>query len=248
VKKSEMKTGVLYAYRTSKYDAPRPVVLLDTTRLWSKRGSGYGSDKTQPLFRHAHQQVNRPSGSDYGGGMDYGYPAVTRRPARFGDEPTVEAHDLLNVSSREEMATLMTQRIPGQPEEVMVHLIDPRYIEGEWDDVMQAREDEAARRKHIENEAQAESQARVAAAQKRHDALVALGLPGTLEKPQETLASRWGSDWAPPKYSTTLTRQVSLSMEQIDAILSLIPEGVTYREPDVEDDGWTLRKPEYDAG
>lgn len=248
MKKSEMKTGVVYAYRTSKYDAPRPVVLLDTTRLWSRRGSGYGVDKTQPLFKPASAHAVRPSGSDFGSGMDYGYPTVTRRPPRFGDEPTVEAHDLLNVCSREEMATLMTSRIPGQPDEVVINLIDPRYIEGEWDDVMQAREDEAARRKHIESEAEAESKARVAAAQKRYDALVALGLPGTLEKPAEHRVDRYSSDWQPPKYATTLTRQVSLSMEQIDAILSLIPEGVTYREPDVEDDGWTLRKPEYEAG
>lgn len=275
MKRSEIKPGVVYAYKPGVYDPLRPVLVLEAD-YWRRTGRLFGEPEgVRPTFRsHADlTEEYRALGRDY------------RPPARFGGGDTHPDCGLLGADiegSRNRglrTATLAEQdgyakqlakiakdrtgliekarvlvdgerALPG-PKGARVHLLNPSWMVGEWADIVEARLAEDERRRNVEDNLDAESADRVARAQKRVEALRSLGLPGEIPDAHENCLRSWRSTstwdrWKPPSYKGN-TDRVVLSMRQVDALLTLIPDGAVWREEDVEEDGWTLRRPEYDA-
>ncbi len=52
MKRQDVKTGVVYSYRTGQraHDKGRRIVVLDVDTFYAGHGGGYGSDKGAPTF------------------------------------------------------------------------------------------------------------------------------------------------------------------------------------------------------
>lgn len=250
MRKQDVKTGVVYAYKRSKYDKPRKVVVVDTAHLyWMTPRQTYGGPKTGPTFSVARTGVGFSDTTGYLGIFgDDGH-------ATWGAGERQQADSRILASVTRERLLAMRFGVEGKSSDTLivgdirckVAVINPRFIAGEWDDVMQAKDDEDERRRLIEADLKRQSDARVAATKERVDRLAKLGLPGHLPDPHEPASRPWrtGNDWDPLRYDQSLTGKVSLTLGQLDALLSLIPEGAVYVDPDeqTEDDGWTLARP-----
>jgi hypothetical protein len=255
MRKQDMKAGVVYAYRESKYSAYQPVVVLDEKRLyWRLSGDAQKlTDGSQRTFTLCTTKGVTP-------GRSVGYlaamPVDDREFGKRDGTPPFDPKRLLTITLDRALSMTFkrgsgkssdTLRFSQSGARVRVVPINPRFIVGEWDEVMQANDDEAERRRLIEEDLKRESDERVAATKERVDRLAKLGLPGHLPEPAEKQNYRWGGgdDWTPSTYDQSLTGKVSLTLGQLDALLSLVPEGAVYVDPDeqTEDDGWTLAHP-----
>jgi hypothetical protein len=273
VKRADIRAGVVYAYKPGIYDALRPVLILDAA-YWARqtdRRSGESPSDVPTFKSHAAiAEEYRAAGRTYkpddrytGGDM---YP--DRGLAGLDFERSTRLNDLnaQDANANRLKALVKRHRVPGllarftaltrpsvalkDPKGLRAHLLNPSWITGEWDEVVGVRLAEEERRANIEAMLRAESEDRVSRAAKRVEALRALGLPGEIADAQETAGRSWRSTsawerWKPPVYHGN-TGQVTLTMRQVDALLTLIPDGALWREQDVEEDGWTLSKPEYD--
>jgi hypothetical protein len=274
MKRADIKAGAVYAYKTGTYDPLRPVLVLDAA-YWRRTGRSFGEpDGTEPTFQsHASlTEKYRAIGRDYkpddrftGGDHhpDCGLLGADFEHSRNRglSQPTLAAQAdyakrLTKVSPARTVDEARALRrpatsLPGPGGGLRVHLLNPAWIVGEWAEIVESRLAEEERRTNVEDNLAAESADRVARAQKRVEALRALGLPGEVANAYEQGHVSWRASsawdrWRPPVYKGN-TDRVVLSMRQVDALLSLIPDGAVWREQDVDEDGWTLRKPEYDA-
>ena len=251
MKKSEIKAGVLYAYQTSKYRKPQPVVVLDVTKTYVSGAAKHG--KVDPLSPRWVERLDHRGKPMFSKGdafsRDVGFLAVGRGAARPGCEvPRPDSNylaGLRKVTLADALGVRFGDTIAGTVLSE-IGLVNPRFVLGEWDVVMGHLDAEAEIIANLSALNKAESDARVAAATARVKALRALGLPGTIDTPSEDRVWRSGVEKAAATYSGN-TKTITLTLAQVDALLSLIPEGATIPEAvDTEDDGWTLRKPQYD--
>lgn len=270
MKRADVKAGVVYAYRASKYDRIRPVLILDTG-YWRRASRSIHHEKPEFEFvSHATlRQRYLDAGRDYkpddrfaGGdqfpdcglaGLDWDSSIAGRRGSNDlegRDEAGKRLQRLARSQTVPKLLAAYAALKPGyrrfkRPADLRGHLFNPAWIIGDWDEVVSDVIDEEERRRIIEAEVKADSDDRVARAGKRVEALRALALPGEIPDAAEREVIRYGSrDWEPPVYRGN-TDHVRLSMRQVDALLSLIPDGATWQADDVEEDGWTLRVPEY---
>lgn len=270
MKKNQLKTGVVYAYREGKYGVIEPIVLIDTDKLYSSNIPTYGSgNPTSPLFGLAWQYAQ---GKTPTVGSGIGYLAVWGNMRQFGKPEMTrdEIRAMLTVTKDEALARIIGEGSRIRPR-ADLKIVSPRWIIGEWDDVMQDVEDETARQALLAAEAKAASDKRVAETQERIDRLRELKLPGKIEDAVErkSYSKLSGYDGN--------TGKVELSLGQLDALLGLIraerdraaeiaeilvgysdEEGARYWEAtakdlrettpsapepvETEDDGWTYRK------
>ncbi len=269
-----IKTGVLYAYAPSKYSHPRPVVVLDVEETYRLRGGipskhsfeqererksvhydNYVEIMARPIWqvgrrdpRTGKPMVNFPSHAYGYHESETGYLVVSVPAAHAGkamDTSPEMLRRLRAVTLDEVLAITANDNRSGNLPGLEVFVVRPRDLVGDWEEISEARATEAELRQNLADQARAESDARVANAQQRVDALRALNLPGRFADAKESHSSGWGHET--PTYEGN-TGAVSLTLDQVDALLSLIPEGVVYTPPsDTEDDDWTYRKPEYDT-
>ena len=271
----DMKTGVLYACQTSKYVTPLPVVVLDVEHLYSAREwpSTYRSaplqEPTEAGMRRIQEAEQRRAlalqqsaweerplrhgvttgSSEYGlRTRPRGYLAVGYGVQMYGSDP-IDVDDasyhrrLLSVTLDEVLAVTGEQSLVGHLGDLAVGVITPRWLKGEWAKIREEHLDAKELEANLAAQAKAASQERVAAAMQRIEGLRDLGLPGRIADAAESLSYSTPREW---KGNTS---SVSLTMAQVDALLSLIPSGARYRAPEtqpVEDDGWTYAKPEYE--
>ena len=250
MKKSDIKTGVIYAYRTSKYDNALPLVVLDTTKTYATGAPRFGNvPPGTPRWRPSVTREGKPIVSP-----SSGYLAAGRGGRAYISEsmrgPITDAElaGLMSVTLDGALALRFDAPVAEDSPYRDLGVINPRFILSEWDEYTQKKQaiDELA--SDLAALAKAESDARVAAATQRVEALRALNLPGRLAQPVESKGFQYSEkdSVTPPTYSGN-TATVHLTLAQIDALLSLIPDGATVpTDLDTEGDGWTLRKPEYD--
>jgi hypothetical protein len=130
------------------------------------------------------------------------------------------------------------------------HVFPATHIVGEYVDVAEGVDTVQQERDRQDEEARAASRARVAATQARVDRLAAHGVVLEDREERETWRYTGGQKWQPVTFDRALTRQAGLTWAQVDALLSLIPEGAVLAPdgpPDaaVDPDGWTLTTPPY---
>ena len=95
MKRSEIKTGVVYARQSSKYQEPIAVVVLDLARYYRKPGHS----ETGWYPRHDAKGSAAPNADKRWGGGGYGFLVVTNaRQYRFDDSERPPVTDLLDVS------------------------------------------------------------------------------------------------------------------------------------------------------
>lgn len=269
-----MKVGVVYAYQESKYSRPTPVIVLDTTHTYTRRTwvsepySAPAADAPAARHREYDEQMERAErsrqqtawvrdsqprvakASGYGGANDHGYLVIGTGEwlgtfvqqaikARGGMDAWVR--HLRTISLEQVLAVTGADSTDGRVGDVPVGVINPRFLIGEWDVVNEERQAAEELAQDMARIAQEESDARVAQATERVEALRALSLPGKIDQPQEFKSGGSGT-WKGN------TAGVTLSLAQVDALLSLLPEGAVYVPPsDTEPDGWTYARPEYDT-
>jgi hypothetical protein len=249
VKAKDLRTGVVYSYRQgTRWADARPVAVLDTTGLYRRTRTGV--EPGQPYDK-------RPTGGSSTFGYSVGYLAASYEPGSLYGHPD-DPSELLAFTVADALAAEHARLGPerttmgevfGRPGEVRVRpvalLIDPRWVEGPWDEVRQAKADAAEVTAAIEADRKAASDARLAAARARTARLRALGLPGQIDEPQEWYRS--GDTVDTPGTWAGNTGKVVLTAAQADALLSLIPDGAAWTPADTEDDGWTLARPHTTA-
>lgn len=255
MKRTDIKTGVVYSYKTSAYDPAkgRRCVVLDTSTFHYGAGGGFGVPRDAPMFSLPHHKT-RNGKQDWQASEKWGLLAVVAEGTGIAPERVPEADDaaLLGVTLAEALAMTGAyshyfggkQIIPGGA----VLLANPRYIVGEYVDIAEGVDTVQQERDRQDEEARAASRARVAATQARVDRLAIHGV--VLEDREESEAWRGGRGWKPVTFDRALTRRASLTWAQVDALLSLIPEGAALAPdgpPDaaVDPDGWTLTTPPY---
>jgi hypothetical protein len=247
MKTKDVKPGVVYAYRQGdKWGQTVPVAVVTTEYLYSRRKGVSG-------YHRRSQTGGRPSLRPDG----YSSQPMGFLAASFDRPEYIKA-----IAGDRDVETLarVARQFQGAPEQVelkdgagaQLNLIDTRYILGEWDTVMAEAEiaDQAARERKAAKDAA--SQARVAAARQRVDALRALGLPDAIAQPTETWNKTFsaGTNAAVDEGSWSgNTNGVRLTWDQVDALLSLIPEGARYEPPVApQSDEWEYQGPEGEKG
>jgi hypothetical protein len=261
VKRTDVKTGVIYAYKTrgGEAEAGRRMAVLDVETFHAGKGGGFGSRPEAPTFTVPEYRTRKPK-PDWKADENWGFLAVVEkrtadwRGRQVAEPITDEA--LLAVTKADLLA--MTQAystfsggidVPGHPG-VQAFLANPRFIVGEYAAAAEGAEAVRQERNRQDAEQIALSRARVAAAQARVDRLKALGLD-VPDRTEGKPSRGYGGEWRPVHFDRSLTRSLELSWEQVDALLSLIPEGAvldaTQTDPQVEPDGWTLTTPPYTA-
>lgn len=207
----DIKVGIVYAYRTSKYHTPRPIVFLDEAapgHIYAGERPGRASGK--PRFKLAPNvsSIGAAGRGGFGyGGSDYGYAAVVWDGT--SGEPDLA---LLKAVTLDDFttATSATMR-DGDGEWLMEMLVvtSLSYILGEYDAVMEA---EAAARE-AKRKATKERMAREEAHHKRVQAQVdALRAYGFKARPTGT--------------RTIDGPLLGIPMDDIDRLLSLLADHV----------------------
>lgn len=226
MKAKDVKTDVVYGYRTSEHDVPKPVRVVIPQVCMVRRYRDYNTKPTDPC-------VVRPKAGDRWSQRaavrdGFGMPAVSTHYMGLGrgnDKDPGPVSHLLHVTVDDVMATTIDDTafhrpVPGH---VRAHLtvIDPRYIMGEWDAVWQiyCEEREMARQAQEEKSRQqvADRDAFIA----REQRLVDLGVR------RRRTDVRFG---APP--------DMALTFEEFERLMSLVPEGAQFEEP------WEYPEPE----
>lgn len=251
MKIKDLKAGVLYAYQDSKYSGRKPVILLDVEHSYTHRSRDAAGTWTRRDDRTVSLHGTYGLHSSKTGFLAVvdSYQGYDNRSeevrAAARDRMQQQAARILRNGLRESFALK-----PGA--EVRLDAINPRFIVGEWDDVEGAAQIALQAAQERRAALDAESAARVAAATARVEALRALALPGDIAQPEESWSTNYGGTGMPDdgKYSAVVsTRTVRLTLDQVDALLSLIPAGARYVEPEPEpgnvaDDGWSYAEPE----
>lgn len=232
----DLKVGEIYAYRQRGHGRRARIMVLDTVTRYRSGQAPYGrTTEGTPRYKEAHPAEQTGSfGEDV-----YLLAATTTKGDTFkieeGEAGTVA--DLRTIT----VAQALTERYgrPSTlPQGIRALLVKPRWIEGPYEEVVEAEAREAEIKASVE--AMAKQRAREVAAEqhRRVDALEALGLPGEIYR---AIVGRPSSYRSTEAWSAHHADRVTLSLEQVDALLSLIPEGARVPEPpaEVEDDGWT---------
>lgn len=220
MKKSDIVPGQVYAYRRGTYASYSAVIVLDNDTLYQAAYRGYGSDGG-PLWETARRQNQTSS-------RDVGLLAVVFQGSVFtqdadvnlwaaGPASQVTLEQVLAMQWRRDRAE--KRAVDDSIDGLTIHIVSPRYVAGLWSEVKGAERQAKEERRAREDLALRESRKRVARAQQRVDALRALGLPGLIPDASEHLYSS-----ASTTYSGN-TRTVQLTLDQVDALLSLIPAG-----------------------
>lgn len=218
----DVKTGVLYAYQTSKRIDPVPVMVLDLRIHAQSRVVRHLDRKDVPIWR-LMQNITRAGGARYDE-IHYGFPALSILPLfpsrmdKPGDIKDLSRFTYEHVNAA--MTAAATRKpVPGTG--VYPLVVNPTYIVGEWEEVSERVADEKELAENLAAADLARKTELAAAKQQRIDALRALNLPGTLADAPK--AETWG-------FSEKNATQVVLSIAQVDALLSLIPEGAVVVE------------------
>jgi hypothetical protein len=231
MKGKDVKVGVLYAYATSPRDTPQPVVIADKRYGWAAGSLRWGANKTEakryPNYDRAEDKngmlgvvARRDFSADTVGPLGNRYvPAATPEKVLSAARGVTTYLD----GTGDSIALKA-----GKDSTVRFFAADPRFILGEYDQVMEEREIAAQAKAQREAEEKTRREAEKAARRERIDALLALGLP---EDPMG-----FGSG----------KRSIVLSVDQVDILLSLIPEGAKYEPP--VDDSWEYAEPEGQKG
>lgn len=215
MKKADLATGVVYAYQTSPYDRPDPMVLLDSARLYSfTRVHGWdGPSTSQPLLKVS--DATMPTKGGLGREAGSGYLAITpASPHQVESNGTdsLAVEDLLTVTTLEQVLALnQTQSLDFN---FHVRLVNNRFLVGVYDEVVAERQrreqaQQQARQRRDENE-----RAAAEALSTRMHALQPL-VPGDF--PSQTSVRAYDiSDLGKVK--------ITLTLDQVDALLALIPQ------------------------
>lgn len=228
MKVKDIDTDTIYAYRTGNYDKPVPVRVLDTSRMYYFAGRQFGKPVpgTRVVATNERMKMRAADG--------HGLVAVSTIAGLRGNSRDVkpEAFDnphkaLLHVTLAEVKATTTDQtrahheRVGGTGPHMV--LVNPRFIVGEWETYWQQYNDDA----------ESKDAARKAKAIREKDNAVResalrdrLRVLGINVKPLDDWSVRMGKPYV----------RVGLSEQQIEALLSLIPEGARVPEGEWEYD------------
>lgn len=256
MKRLDIKTGVVYQYSQGRYTVAAlsgPVMVLDTSTFWRRApyGSGWARSDGQarPYAEPVELQGGRPRmgwvADENRGLLSVGFQWRGDLSQRGKHEPPVDLLKGITLDRVKEKPHVKSWAIPGNDNWcVSLGLLNPRFFVGEYYEAKQAEEDEKERRRIIVAGLQAESDQRVVDTQARIDRLRSLGL-GSFKDASEDRREHYGTNWEPPTFSGN-TGKVTLTLAQVDALLSLIPPGVRYEpdEPNVADDGFSYVHPE----
>lgn len=248
MKRSDLKTGVVYRYGTSQYDAPTALVIVDlgdwreVSPPWHTRFHT-ATEEEKAAVKHL-SRYERHDAKQFG---TKGMLAVTyKEHPRYRQEEVVEEFDvdrLLKVTLEQVLTSRLGQETTltrfGFPPQVTTRILENgRGIQAEWWAHKEAEEiAKQARLEYARQQAEKSAQ-RVASAQARRAALQALG--GPLATVPDA-AERKEYDGT---YEQKLTRNLTLTWEQVDALLSLLPLDAEWVDPNVSADGWSYEHPE----
>jgi hypothetical protein len=224
MKRSDIKVGVVYAHQDSKYRAAVPVAVIDTDTHWSTKGVG-----AERVHYATGQVLAVMSKTDYRRGESI----LMATPEKV-EAACKSAIKYLASGDRTSVATANDERAT-----VRMAAINPRFLVATWEDYTAEKEIAETAKAMREAEAEEASQKRVAAAKARVDALRAHGIPD-LPEPREKRSISYRSDES--TYDRQATNALRLTWEQVDALLSLIPEGAVYEPPPVDE--WEYPEPE----
>lgn len=220
MKKTDLQTGVVYAYKPSKYSSTAPVVLLSLD-LYRTNNHRWGRNEPGSA-KYVTSNAGRPSkGGGYG--IDtVGYLAVSNQRFNYSGQPTdALSLDDLRTLTLDEVLKDQRHGVEGSPRYV-VDLINNTGIVGLYDEVMGA-EDAAKQARHAASEQQrVEAEARVARAHARWEALTMLGL--ALPEPRVEVGSRWHDEARDTvaTYTALHCDSVNLDVADADNLLALV--------------------------
>jgi hypothetical protein len=199
MKKTELKTGVRYAYQTGEHRSVEEVVILDLDRMWRAERRGCGRHDDAPMYAPANPTLHKvPS-------REVGYLAVTKvAPAHR----PVSTKALLKITVKDVEALTFAHQAKGYE----VHLVNPRYVLGEYDEVVQQQQEQQERRMQAEKNRQERRLLAQKMIRDRADLLVSLGLPG--RTPYQSVPTY------PP--ADLVDMPLSLTIRQFDALLERV--------------------------
>lgn len=230
MKRTDMETGVVYAYQAGKHDVIQAIIVLDTTGLYAQTNRGYGRMTPEDAARPLHTKVEKRLGmrttvgrySDYRAGF---LAATTTNPTSGGykrDHDKADPATLRDVTLDQALTHTYGDRAHHKPlvgTQIWVDVIDPRFILGVYEDVMQADAEAKELEANIKAQEIADAEARMIAQEKRIDALRALGVTGKMPNPRSRYSKSEGH-----------TQSVVLSPAQFEQVMSLIPDGAHVEE------------------
>jgi hypothetical protein len=233
MKAKDIKTDVVYAYRTSDYDPPVPVRVLDAGRMYyftnharfAKREAG------TPMLA-ARERGGMAAGDGYGmvaltpfqglrgNGWDVD-PALFENPHLTLLRPTIT--QVLTLTT--DQVTAHQEKVPGT--ETYIVTLNPRYVVGEWETVWEQYQD-GIEQKRLDREAKdAREKANAERVWGLIDRVKATGI--------KVKDPKWG------RARSMSNTNVTLSADALEALLDLIPEGATVP---TEDEQWEYAEPE----
>lgn len=201
MKKADLRTGVIYAYRTSKWSGIKPVVLLDTTVTYQFNSPGRWRGQDTAMV---HPRPGQPASANIG------YLALTIAPEGRGRrQRPLRAEELPGAFTLEQAQALTVDQAGDFPFAFTV--VNPRFLLGEYAAVLDREQAEAQRK----NEARIRHNNLVSGLYvERNRRLSALEhlVPGDLR----------GQGPVDPDLPYTEQR-VRLTLAQVDALLAQIP-------------------------
>lgn len=205
MQRKNLKTGVIYATRTSStLGRPNAVIIVDLSELWTT-----GKFRSRP--RPYVYQDAKPGMTSYGD-ETLGYRAYTTYALRKDslDDPRLTAQNWAAYQARDK---------PEDLDYVTARIITPRELAGEWDTVLADRGVKAAAEKQRRAAVEAEAKRKIAPAVELVAQLRALGVPGDLPEPRVGYY-----DSRAERCSTHGAYELSLTLKQVEHLLSLIPD------------------------
>lgn len=217
MKKTDLQTGVVYAYQRGKYDSIAPAVLVSLD-LFQSNLSRYGRDKTgEPSYVPAGDRYTVP-GSHFD--TTVGYLAISNGSLRYGGGPNDPTS--LEALTTITLADVLRDTVQGgeDPQGYVVSLINNRAIVGVYDDVLGAKDAKKQAADALFATQRAEAQALVDEATDRFDRFAALGV--AIPVPSVEEFGSYDDSTYTKKVRTENVLRVTLDSSTLDRILSLL--------------------------
>lgn len=216
MQKSDLKTGVVYAFQRGKYDTMAPVVLLSTD-LFATTGSRF-RDPEPGSPRYVATKATKP---ENGYNRTVGYLAVSTSRVNYHAAPAKPISQKALLALTVEEALAATVHGGDGPQGYTVTLVNNRHLIGLYDVLAEKKaEAERANEEYLAKR-RAEDEAAVAAALPRYERLAALGI----EIPKPVVTARWTSSGQGSVAENV--RRVTIDVEVLDQILALLPVEVS---------------------
>lgn len=191
MKKADLKTGVVYGYKTGKYDTLKPVVLVSLD-LYRSNSDRWGRDKSgEAKYVKASPGVVRPSKGDVFAG-EVGYLVISNQNLRWSSPPKNPLS--LDALTEVTLEQVLAAHVHGKdlPEGYTVALVNNSHITGVYDDLVDAKRKATEATVAYYARQRAEAEVQVAAVQANHAAVVNLGI--VVPEPHVEGKREWISD------------------------------------------------------